>query len=112
MKKKDFKRIGIDEDSNQQRSKRVMFAISSIEQFEQANEFGNPLLNGYELNEHMKCVPTRYTKVALPEEILKSVGNVNREPLEVEADVCGAESDEEAEADEEEISDEEHEYDE
>ena len=71
MKKKDFKRIGIDEDTNKER--RVLFNVSSIENFEDPAEFGNPLLNGYQLNEERQCVPVRYTTIALPEDIVKSV---------------------------------------
>ena len=107
MKKKDFKRIGIDEDSNVHRTKRVMFAISSIEQFEQPHEFGNPLLHGYQLNEQMKCVPIRYTKEAFPEELLRHVDQMDRETVEVDA--CDPESGDEEADDDEEHSDEESE---
>merc|ERR1719428_1027035 len=73
MKKKNFARTGIDEDSHSNRCKRVIFAVASIEYFEQASEFGDPLLNGYVVNERMQCVPVRYCKDALPAEIRGTV---------------------------------------
>ena len=72
-KKNKFERIGIDEDSHSQRSKRVAFVVKSIENFRDPSEYGNPLDNGYVLNEHFKCVPLRYTKDALPDELLQTV---------------------------------------
>ena len=99
MKNKCFKRLGIDEDSNHQRSKRVLFTVSSIEHFDQPNEFGNPLLNGYELNEMMKCVPTKYTKVALPAELLQS--NAHAEPVTRPGPVEGDDSNDQESDDEE-----------
>ena len=73
MKKKNFARTGIDEDSHSSRCKRVIFAVASIEYFEHASEFGDPLLNGYVVNERMQCVPVRYCKDALPAEIRSTV---------------------------------------
>ena len=72
MNKKNFARIGIDENSHQLRAKRVKFIVRSMECFD--NDSGlNPLHYGYIINEHLCCVPERYSEPALPNHFLESL---------------------------------------
>ena len=101
-KKKDFARIGIDEDTHVNRSKRVIFAVSSIEHFNHPEEFGNPLLYGFMVNERMKCVPVKYGKDALPEKLRQSVltNSSQQTTTKVTSEGNGDESDDEEPEDE------------
>ena len=106
MKKKDFKRIGIDEDTNKERTKRVIFNISAIEHFDIPTEYGNPLSSGYKVNDEGRCVPIRYNSVALSEDILGALRSVS-EPNEAAGREEG--SDDEDGGDEENSDDEQEE---
>ena len=70
MKRKCFSRSGIDEDSHETRFARVRYVVNLIESFESKYERENPLTNGYMLDENLNCVPIRYTKPAMPDNII------------------------------------------
>ena len=69
MKRKCFARLGIDEDSHQRRFERVRYIVNQIESYENKYESKNPLTNGYRLDENMNCVPLRFIKPAMPDNI-------------------------------------------
>ena len=98
MKKKCFARLGIDEDSHKQRSKRVRFIVKTVESFADSSESGSPILNGYMLNEKLECVPYKYTQPAIPDNLnIPDESNKNNTDLEYDedADVDENETDDE-----------------
>ena len=76
-KKKNFAGLGIDEDSHINRSKRVQFVVNCMESFNTDSDDENPLLNGYQLNSELRCVPLKYTKDPLPQDILSFLSSSN-----------------------------------
>ena len=105
MKKKRFERIGIDEDSHVNRTKRVIFVAKSMENFRSPLEFGNPLSYGFILNHEMKCVPNRYNKEALPSELLHECTRLAGEEDQPEDDEDCADDEEDEESDDDDIED-------
>ena len=70
MKKKSLARAGIDEDSCLLRNKRVRYQTQLFENFREPSIALSPLLNAGYTRDGNFCVPSKYTKAALPDNLL------------------------------------------
>ena len=68
-KKKSLVRAGIDEDTCRLRNKRVRFQTSILENFRNNDSYSNPTVYGGYMIENGICVPLRYNKQPLPNDL-------------------------------------------
>ena len=69
MKKKSLSRVGIDTDTCLQRNQRVRYQVKLLENFDQSTLECCPLTSGYQMSQN-SCTPLRYTKPALPSQLV------------------------------------------